>query len=199
MKLRPLIKKKREFIPKNKRGAIGIIIFFAILMLILIIGFFMAIFWSAVDIASDELTPIMEELGVFGDTNMSEVGEITFGNVDKVVQAFPWIIALGYVMALIFTLVFVFIVGYNPHPAFIGFYLVLMILLIFMCVIMSNMYQDIYSGTDEIATRLQEQTTMSYLILHSPFNIALIAVIGGILLFARQAGSEAGGSGGYGV
>ena len=101
---------------------------------------------------------------------------------------------------LVFTLVFVFIVGYNPNPAFIALYLALMILLIFGCIIMSNMYQDIYTGTDDLALRLQEQTTLSYLILHSPFIMTMIAAIGGILMFTRQSANEGGGtSGGFGI
>ena len=75
----------------------------------------------------------------------------------------------------------------------------LMVLLILGCVIMSNMYEDIYTGTDEIATRLQEQTTMSYLILHSPFIMAIIVIIGGILMFTRQSSTEGGGAGGFGI
>jgi len=184
---------------KNKKAGIGIIIFFSILLIILIIGFGVAMLWSVIDIASDELTPIMQELGMVGTTNLSQAAAYSFGVADTLVQSLPWIIALGYIMALIFTLVFVFIVGYSPHPAFIGLYFALMILLIFGCVIMSNMYQDIYTGSDEIATRLQEQTTMSYLILHSPFIMAIIAIIGGILMFTRQGSSEGGGTGGYGV
>lgn len=195
--MRSLLKQKRKTM--GKKGAIGIIVFFVVLMFILVLGFIAAMAWSILDIASDELTPIMTELGVVGETNMSEAAEYTFGTADKFVQAMPWLIALGFVMSIVFTLVFVFIVGYNPHPSFIGFYLVLMILLIFLCIIMSNMYQDIYTGTDEIATRLQEQATTSYLILHSPFIMALIAIIGGILMFARQANAEAGGGGSFGV
>jgi len=152
MELRKLIQKKRK--PMGKKGAIGIIIFFSVMLLILIIGFIVAMVWSIVDIASDEITPIMEGLGMVGDANVSQAAEFSFGVADTFVQAMPWLIALGYVMALIFTLVFVFIVGYSPHPAFIGLYFMLMVLLIFGCVIMSNMYQDIYTGTDEIATRL---------------------------------------------
>jgi len=184
---------------KDKKGGIGIIIFFSILLIILIIGFGLAMVWSVIDIASDELTPIMTELGMFGEVNMSEASEYSFGVADTFVQALPWIIALGYVMALIFTLVFVFIVDYSPHPAFMGLYFVLMILLIFGCVIMSNMYQDIYTGTDDVASRLQEQTIMSYLILHSPWIMGLIATIGGIIMFTRQSSSEGGGTGGYGI
>jgi len=195
MKLRNIIKKERRM---NKKAAIGIIFFFIILILILVVGFISVMVWSVVDIASDEITPIMLELGMVGETNLSEVADITFGVANSFVQALPWIVAIGYVLALIFTLVFVLVVGFNPHPAFIGLYLALMILLVFLCIIMSNMYQDIYTGTDEVATRLQEQTTMSYLILHSPFIMALIAIIGGIIMFTRQANTE-GGGGAFGI
>ena len=181
----------------NKKGAIGIVIFFSILMIILVLGFVAVLSWTVIDIASDELTPIMTDLGVVGDSNISQYVEYGFGTANTFVQAMPWLIALGYVMTLIFTLVFVFIVGYNPHPAFFAMFFALMILLIFGAVIMSNMYQDIYTGTDDIATRLQEQTIMSYLILHSPFILAIISMIGGILMFTRQSSNE--GGGGFGI
>jgi len=184
---------------ENKKGAIGIIIFFSVIFIILILGFVAVMVWSVIDIASDEITPIMEDLGVVGDTNLSEASEVTFGITNTFVQALPWLISLAYIMALIFTLVFIFIVGYSPHPAFIGFYLMLMVLLILGCVIMSNMYQDIYTGTDDVALRLQEQTAMSYFILHSPLIMGIILIIGGILMFARQSSSEGGGTGGFGV
>jgi len=184
---------------KNKKGAIGIIFFFLALLTILIVGFMLVMVWSVVDIASDELTPIMTDLGMVDEVNLSQVGDYTFGVADKFTQSLPWIIIIGYVMALVFTLVFVFVVGYSPHPAFIGLYLALMVLLIFGAIIMSNMYQDIYTGTDELATRLQEQTTMSYLILQAPWVLGIIAIIGGILMFTRQGASEGGGTGGYGV
>ena len=183
----------------NKKGAIGIIIFFAVLMGVLVIGFIAALVWPVIDMASDEITPIMEGLGMVGDTNVSQAAEFSFGVADTFIQAMPWLIAMSYVLALVFTLVFVFVGGYNPHPAFIAFYISLMLLLILGCVVMSNMYQDIYTGTDEIATRLQEQTTTSFLILHSPFIMAMIVVIGGVLMFTRQSSSEGGGSGGFGI
>ena len=197
MELRSLIQKKRK--PMNKKGAIGIIIFFAIVLIILVLGFIATIAWSVLDIASDEITPIMEGLGMVGDTNVSQAAEFSFGVADTIVQSIPWLIALAYIMALIFTLVFVFVVGYSPHPAFMGLYFMLMVLLILGCIVMSNMYQDIYTGTDEIATRLQEQTTTSFLILHSPFIMAMIVIIGGVLMFTRQSSSEGGGSGGFGI
>ena len=184
---------------RNKKAGIGIIIFFSVLLIALIMGFVAVMAWAVIDIASDELTPIMTELGVVDNVNVSEAAEYSFGVADTFIQSLPWVIGFGYVLVLIFTLVFVFIVGYSPHPAFIALYIALMILLIFGCVIMSNVYQDIYTGSDELAIRLQEQTMMSYLILHSPFIMAIIALIGGILMFTRQSASEGGGTGGFGV
>jgi len=182
---------------KNKRGAIGILIFVIVLFAILIVGFFAAILVGVFDMVSDEVTPIMTDLGVVGSANMSQYGEFGFGTLNTFVQALPWIVALGYIMALIFTIVFIFIVGYSPHPAFIAFYMALMILLIFGCILMSNIYQDIYTGSDDLAIRLQEQTILSYMLLHSPFIMTMIMVIGGLLMFTRQASSE--GGGGFGV
>jgi hypothetical protein len=183
----------------NKRGGIGIIIFFSVLIIIVILGFLAAMVWSVIDIASDEITPIMKELGMVDSVNVSQASEYSFGIVDTFVQAMPWLIAMGYVLAMIFTLVFVFIVAYTPHPAFIALYFALMVLLIFGCVVISNMYQDIYTGNDEVAARLKEQTIMSYLILHSPFIMGIIAVVGGILMFARQSSAEGGSTGGFGI
>lgn len=181
---------------RSKRGAIGIILMFVALLLILVIGFFATLVWSVLDIASDELTPVMEGLGMVGETNLSEVSTMTFGVVDGFIQSVPWLIALGYVLALVFTLVFVFVAGYNPHPAFIGFYVALMLLLVFGCIVMSNMYQDIYTGQDEIATRLKEQTIMSFMILHSPFIMSFIAIIGGVLMFGMKNTADSGYGGG---
>jgi len=106
---------------KNKKGGIGIIIFFSVLFIILIFGFIASIVWSVVDIASDEITPIMKDLGMVGDTNLSQASEYTFGVADTFIQMMPWLIAIAYIMALIFTLVFIFLVGYTPHPSFIAF------------------------------------------------------------------------------
>ena len=190
--LRP-INLKQNKLKQNKKGAIGILIFFAVLIGVLVLGFIATIAWSVIDIASDEITPIMEGLGMVGNANVSEASEYGFGIVDGFVQSVPWLIAIGYILALVFTLVFVFMVGYNPSPAYFAFYISLMLLLVFGCVIMSNMYQDIYTGTDEIATRLQEQTTMSFMILHSPWILALISVIGGVLMFGMKNSGMGGG------
>ena len=181
---------------KNKRGGFGIILFFFVILSLLVIGFILSMAVGVIDFASDTITPIMTDLGVVeGVGNLSEYSEYGFGTANTFIQAMPWFIGFGYVLALVFVLVFIFLAGYNPHPAFLSLFFVLMVLLIFGSIIMSNMYQDIYTGTDEIATRLQEQTLMSFMILHSPLILTFIAIIGGVLMFARHSND----TGGFGV
>ena len=182
-------------IMKEKKGAIGIIFFFMILFAILVLGFIGAMAIGIIDFASDTITPVMQDLGVAGSSNLSEAAEYSFVPLNTLVQTLPWLVGFSYVIALIFSIIFVLSYNYNPHPAFIGFYFALVILLIFGSIIMSNMYQDIYSADDEIADRLQEQTLLSHMILYSPFILTLIALVTGIYLFAGPKGE----GGGFGV
>jgi hypothetical protein len=177
---------------KNKRGFGGILLFVSVLFIIMIIAFIMAMVVGVVDIASDEITPIMEDLGMVGSTNLSQASEYSFGVANTFVQALPWLTGLMLILALVFSVVFAVVVGAESSPALIGVYLAFVILLIFGGVILSNMYEDIYTGNDELATRLQEQTITSYMILHSPWVIAVISLITGIYLFSRSSGNIGG-------
>ena len=179
----------------NKKGGIGIIIFFSILLGVLILGFGAALLVGVIDYASDEITPIFNELGMVGDTNLTTVSGYTVDKVDTLVQSLGWVVAGMYLLCLVFTIVFIFLSGYQPHPAFMGLFIALMILLIFGCVIVSNMYQDFYSDNSDIGSRLKEQGIMSYMILYSPMIMGFIAIVGGIIMFTRQAMAEGGGVG----
>ena len=117
----------------KKRGVIGMIILFVLLLTIVIVGFIAVMVISSVDYVSDEMTPIMTDLGVIdadgANVNMSYVGEITFGNANKIVQALPWLVALSYGMVLVFCFIFVLGLDIPAHPVFMGFYFILIILL----------------------------------------------------------------------
>ena len=171
---------------KGKRGVMGIIIFFLLLFTILIIGFIAAMVVSLLTYTSEEITPIMEDLGVVGETNLSQSSEYTFGTLNTFIQALPWLVAFAYVAMLVFSIVFIMAWNYNPNPMFMGFYIMFIFLLILGCIVMSNMYQDIYTGTDVLAVGLQEQTALSYMILYSPLIMIIIAFIVGIYIFAGK-------------
>jgi hypothetical protein len=183
---------------KDKRGqteggnAIGIIWFFAILLLILIIGFIAAMAVSVIDYTSGLITPIMGEIGVVGEYNVSVASGYTFGTMDSFVNMFPILVGVGYVCALIFSVIFAVSYTYNPNPIYIGFYFVLIILLIFGSIVMSNMYEDIYTSSDMMGDQLHEQTLLSYMILYSPMILTVIAFITGIFLFVGRP-AESGG------
>lgn len=178
----------------NKKGFMGFVFFFLILFTILIIGFIAVIVVSLVKYTSGVVTPVMEDLGMVGATNMSEVSEMTFGTVDKTINALPWLLAFGYVAMLIFSIIFVVSYSFNPNPVYIGLYFIFVILLIFGAIIMSNMYEDLYNSNDEvIGEGLREQVAMSFMLLHSPLILSIIAFIAGIYIFAGKQGEQQGG------
>ena len=175
---------------KDKRGVMGIILFFIILISILAIGFIASISLGIIDFGSEAITPVMEGLGMVGDTNVTEAATYSFGFVDGIINSAPWILAFAFVGALVFSIIFVVGYTYNPNPAFMGLYFAFIILLVFFAIVVSNAYEEIYTGTDEIALKLQDQPAMSYLILYSPFIFVLIAFITGIFLFAGKNSQE---------
>ena len=185
-----MIKKLR----KDKKGFMGFVFFFLILFTILIIGFIGTILVSVFDYTSGVVTPIMTDLGIVGETNLSEASEVTFGTVDTIVDSLPWLLLFTYVAMLIFSVIFIISYDFNPNPAFIGLYFLFVILLIFGAIVMSNMYEDLIKTNDEvIGEGLRSQTGMSYMILHSPWILGMFAFIVGIYIFAgRQTEREGG-------
>lgn len=179
----------------NNRGVIGILMFFAFLFLVLILGFIASIVIGVVDFSSDTITPVMEDIGIVGATNVSEVAQYTFGVADTFIQTLPFIVGFGYVVALLFSIVFALSYQYNPNPVFMGLYFMLMVLLIIGAIVMSNVYENIYNQSNELSDRLNEQTLLSYMLFFSPLIFTIITFITGIYLFARS--QE--GAGGFGV
>lgn len=179
---------------ENKKGQFQIFGFFLLLITIVVVGFIAVLFVAITSYGNSIINPIFTNLGVVGSANLSQAGQATFGVVNTFIGAVPWLVAFAYVAMLIFSVVFVVGYGNNPSPIWIGVYMMFVVFLIFFCIIMSNMYQDIYSGTDVIAQGLQSQVAMSYMILYSPIIMTIISLIVGVYMFA---GREA--IGGYGV
>lgn len=187
-------------IKDDRRGVIGIVIFFLILFSILIIGVIAAIIISLTTYTSGVVTPVFQELGVIEETNtnLSYVGDVTFGTVDTLVGTLPWLMVFIYVSMLIFSVVFIVSWNYNPNPVYMGIYFLFVILLIFGSILMSNVYQDIYTGNDVLAEGLRNQEALSYLILYSPFILTALSMIVGIYVFVGRR-DDYGVQGSYGV
>lgn len=178
-----LLNKKRD----DKRGIIGIIFFFLVMFTILAVGFVLAILVGVINIATDTVLPVLDQinnetLGV--GTTYNTAADSALNIVDVTFSSLKWLLVFGYGLALVFSIVFAVSYKQTAHPIFIAVYIGFILLLIFFSIIISNAYEDIHNGNDELAVKLQEQTAMSYLIIYSPAILLLIAFITGLYMFA---------------
>lgn len=169
---------------KSKKGVYQIFLFFLIFASILILGFITVVSYSIIKYANDIISPELSNFGMVGDTNMTKVGEYTFGTLTKVINGFKWVLILSYLFLLIFPIIIA--TRINVDKIFIFIYFVFAILLIFLSIIISNAYQDLYESNDNISNELKNQTSASYLILYSPILMTIIVFITGIILFAGK-------------
>ena len=170
---------------KNKKGnAVGLIIFVAILFLILIVGFLMSTGGAIVQWTSETIVPELTNLGVTGGVNLTEVADTTIVPASGLLSNIGWFIGVLYVMMLLGSIGFAVYARFNPDRWLLGFYFLLMILLIFGAVLISNIYEDFYTVGGEFATYLQSQTLMSFMIIQAPLIFALIGFITGIIIFS---------------
>ena len=180
-------------IKNDKRGFIGVVIFVIALLFIVMLGIIASIGAGLFDYAGDIVQPVFAELDNIEEinVNMSEVSSYTITPANTFVQALPWLVGFAYVVMLVSSIIFAVSYQTNPHPAFIGGYIFLVLLLVIGAIILSNVYEDIYTGSDELSTRLQEQTLLSYMILFSPTILGIIAILTGVFIFSRP--SDTGG------
>lgn len=173
---------------KNKKGQTSIILFFVVIFIILVLGLVGGLLIGLIDWSSDTLTPVLEGVGMVDNTNVSQAVTYTLGNFNSIVQTFTWLGGVVFIVALISCIMFAIMVGDNTHPIFMGLFFAFLILLIFISIFVSNAYQDLYEGNDEIASRLQEQTILSFFLLYSPMLLTAITILTGIFIFVKTSG-----------
>jgi Na+-transporting methylmalonyl-CoA/oxaloacetate decarboxylase gamma subunit len=175
----------------NKKGNLMLIVgFFIILFLILFAGFMMVIGSATVNWVFDEAVPELTNLGVVGDANFTEIADVTINPLNNIVQSFTWLTGVLYVLMLIGSFGLIFVFRTNPSRWLIGFYFMCVVILIIASIFMSNIYEDFHTGTNDLATRLQEHTLLSFMILYSPMIMTIISFIAGIILFSGMQQEE---------
>lgn len=179
MKLKPLI-------PKNKKGNIYLIIFFFVMLfLILFLGFIMIVGSSIVNWVYDEAMPELTNIGTVENTNFTQYAEVTITPLNNIIQGLPWMMGVLYVLMLIGSFGIVFVINQSPTSRWlISIYFMFAILLIITAMFISNIYEEFYNGTDDLATRLKEHTLLSYMVLYSPAIFSIIIFISGIIIFS---------------
>lgn len=131
----------------------------------------------------DEAVPELSNLGVIGNTNMTEAASYTIIPLNNIVQQFTWLTGVLYTMMLIGSFGILFIFKESGSKWLIGFYLALMLVLIMGSIVMSNIYED-FLGDDDLGSRLKEHTILNSMILYSPTIFTIMGFIFGILLFS---------------
>jgi hypothetical protein len=176
---------------RNKKGNImGIVFFFIALFLILFLGFVMVTGSAIVNWVFDEAVPELTNLGSVGSTNFTKIAEFTITPLNNIIQNFTWLTGVLYVLMLIGAVGFAFAMKINPSKWLIGFFFMSVFILIIASMFMSNIYEEFYTGTDELATRLQEHVILSFMILYAPMIFTIISFISGIVMFSGMQQEE---------
>ena len=148
------------------------------------LGFIIVVGSAIFNWGFDEIIPELTDLGVVGGANFTEAASYTLEPLNDVVQSFTWLAGIMYIFILLGVIIMPFMFRGGMETWLIGFFFVLMLLLIIASMFMSNIYEEFYDDTGELADRLKEHVLLSFLVLHSPIIFTVISFIGGLVLFA---------------
>lgn len=169
----------------NKKGNLIALMGLGIVVLVVIMGaFFITLGSGIITFSADTINDITTGLGTAGDSNLSYYSEVSIGTLNSSLQMMKWGTGVLLLFSLLGIIIFATSIRLNPSGYLIGFYLLLVIVLVFTAVLMSNAYEDITSGTDELAVELSQMPVSSFLIVHMPLIITIMAFIGGIIIFS---------------
>jgi hypothetical protein len=169
----------------NKKGSFGVLLFFMIIIAVLIVaGVGIAILIGVINIGTDTIIPELSNIGMVDGSNISEYAEYTTTPVNTLISSFTWMGGVAYGMAIFGLIGLAIAFRLTMSKIFIVVFFAFAVLLLFLSILISNIYQDIYSGTDELATELKDQVMLSWLILKSPLIFSVVIFISGIILFS---------------
>lgn len=183
--------KEEENDMKGKKGDIKAIIWMiAILFIVLFIGIGLAFGSMIIGWVADEAMPSITNLGMVGSANVTEYSGYTITPVNTVVQALSWAAGVAYVLVLLGCIGLSYAYRFSGNKWLAGFFISAMFLLIMASIFISNIYEEYYTGTNDVALRLQEQVLLSYLVLYSPLIFTIIGFICGIIMFTGEGVEE---------
>jgi len=155
----------------NNKGQIWII-------LLLTVG------WSIVKTTTDEIFPEFNAIGeVSPGINISEYSEIALTPLSMVIDNIGLIMGLIYIIGIVGLLSLSFMLRDNQNGWVIALFVFSILILIFTCVAVSQMYEEFYLAQDAMGLVLRDASLVSYLVIYSPAIMTLIAFIAGIIYF----------------
>ena len=170
----------------NKKAQNIFPLIFLALVLILFVGIALLIGLGSgvATYTMDTLTTSTDNLGtVSTNANLTEYHGYTIEKVNDVVQMAKWGSGVLLAFALLGLLMMAAAIRVRPSGFLIGFYFLLTLVLIIAAIFISNIYQDFHDGSNDIALELQDMPLTSFLIIHLPMFITIIAFVGGIIMF----------------
>ena len=169
----------------NKKGNILTIAFLALIVLIVIVGaFFLTVGSGILTFASGTVNEITSGLGMAGSSNLSAISDVSIGTLNTTIQMLQWGSGVLIVFGLLGILMFAGAIRFRPSGMLIGLYFLMIIILMFVAIYMSNTYEGLLNGTDDLALELKEMTMASFLVLYMPAIVIIMAFVGGIIIFS---------------
>lgn len=165
----------------------GVLIVVGGLFLLVMLGVLMAIGSSTINWVMDETVPELD-LGMVGNFNTTQTSDLVLSPVNGFIQSFTWISGVIYVFGLLGVFGVAFAFRSYGDKWLIALFFGLVLILVIGCMFLSNIYEDIYNGTDDFASIMSEHVLLSYMIIYSPGIMAIIAFLAGIIMFTGSPG-----------
>lgn len=165
----------------NKKAEFsGLFFFFVMIMVVLVLGFIGSIVIGIVSYSSGILAPTISGMGMVGDDiNMTQIASMSSDKGNAVIQNMQHILAVLYIFGLILIFGMAITINLTGSKFLMGLYFMLAVFVIGFCILMSNAYENLVGGTDIIATQLQQQGAMTFLMIHSPSIFTVLIFLGG--------------------
>lgn len=168
---------------KNKGQIGGLIFFFLAVAFIIVAGIFLVFISGALNFVADTVVPEIQGIGTVGDTNITQVSEYAITPINTVIQNLTWLGGAIYVIMVIGLFGLAFTFRLTKMKVLMALFVGFAILMVFVSIIISNMYEDAYNDDGDFGSRLKEQTLLSYMILHSPMIFVVVIFVSGIIMF----------------
>lgn len=169
----------------NKKGnMLGMLLIIGALFLLMLVGVLLAFGTTITKFVFDTAVPELSGLGQMGDVNATHITSVAINPVNSFVQNLGWMTGLLYVFGIIGVLGLAYAFRGTGDKWLIGLFFGLVVILILASLFISNIYEGFSVGTDMMATGLQDQQLLSFLIIYSPAFMSFISFIAGIILFA---------------
>lgn len=160
----------------NKRGQLFDVIIWLIIIFIMFI-FFVG-FKYGFNILTNTIVGVNQPVG---NTNVSQIGTDTFGQVNVGLDSLKWLALVITVSMILSIMISNFLI--KAHPVFFIVYILITIIAVVLSVYLSNAYESILTSGNVLTQTLQSYKAMNYIMLYLPIWTTIVGIMGAIFLF----------------